>query len=134
MTTGLAPADDAAQILALEGAALDRWAKGDPDGFLEASHPDVVYFDPVLEKRLDGLEELRALYGQFRGKIQVDEYRIIDPQVRVSDNMAVLTFNFVSHTGAAEHRWNTTEVFQREGGRWRIVHTHWSFTQPRLAV
>ena len=28
-------------ILALERAALDRWGKGDPDGFLELAAPDV---------------------------------------------------------------------------------------------
>ena len=37
-------------ILGLEKAALDRWCKGDPTGFLEISAPDVVYFDPFLEK------------------------------------------------------------------------------------
>lgn len=33
-------------IIGLEKAALTRWGKGDPDGFLEISAPDVVYFDP----------------------------------------------------------------------------------------
>ena len=43
-------------IIAMEEAALDRWGKGDPSGFLEISAPDVVYFDPFIEHRLDGLE------------------------------------------------------------------------------
>ena len=33
-------------IIELERAALDRWGRGDPSGFLEISAPEVVYFDP----------------------------------------------------------------------------------------
>jgi hypothetical protein len=40
-------------IIEMEKAALDRWAKGDPSGFLEIYAPDIVYFDPSLERRLD---------------------------------------------------------------------------------
>jgi len=48
------------EILALEKEALRRWCDGDPSGFLELSAPDVVYFDPSLERRLDGLDALTA--------------------------------------------------------------------------
>jgi ketosteroid isomerase-like protein len=34
------------EIIEMEKAALDRWGKGDPSGFLEICSPDVVYFDP----------------------------------------------------------------------------------------
>jgi ketosteroid isomerase-like protein len=118
-------------IINMERAAMDRWAKGDPDGFLEISDPEVVYFDPFLEKRLDGIGALRALYDSFRGQFRIDHYDIIDPKVRVSGDMAVLTFNFVGRSNGAEQRWNTTEVYERKDGRWRIVHTHWAFTKPQ---
>jgi ketosteroid isomerase-like protein len=48
----------------------------------------------------------------------------------------VLTFNLVNHGArfdggpAGTSRWNSTEVFRRIGGRWRIVHSHWSYTKP----
>ena len=128
-----APGSAAAKIIAMERAAMDRWSKGDVDGFLEISAPDVVYFDPFGARRLNGIEELRALYDQFRGKIQIDDYKFIDPQVQVDGNIAVLTFNFVSRGSEGEMRWNTTEVYRKVGPEWRIIHTHWSFTQPKLA-
>ena len=53
---------EAAILLDLERAALDRWANGDPSGFLEICAPDVVYFDPSLDERLDGLHALSRLY------------------------------------------------------------------------
>jgi ketosteroid isomerase-like protein len=121
-------------IISMERAAMDRWSKGDPDGFLEISDPDVVYFDPFLEKRLDGLAALRALYEGLRGQVRIDRYEIVDPNVQVSGDMAVLTFNFVSWTDGNVLRWNTTEVYQRRDDRWRIVHTHWAFTKPQLCA
>jgi hypothetical protein len=29
-------------------------------------------------------------------------------------------------------RWNSTEVYRRIDGKWRIVHSHWSFTKPEV--
>ena len=123
---------DALAILAIERAAFERWAKGDLEGFLEASDPDVDYFDPFLEARLVGLPALRTLYATYPA-MKVDRWEMIDPRVVVSGDMGVLTFNFISHTQGGETRWNTTDVYRRTNGQWRIIHTHWSLTRPQLA-
>lgn len=121
-------------ILRMERAALDRWAHGDPDGFLEISDPEVVYFDSGQPRRLNGIGELRHLYDGLRGKVKIDHYELIDPKVQIDGNMAVLTFNFVSTGSEGEMRWNTTEVYRCHHGTWRILQTHWSLTQPKLAL
>ena len=117
-------------IIAMERAALDRWGRGDPSGFLEISDPDVVYFDPYLERRINGIDELTAWYEKLRGKIRLDRYELIQPRVQASGDMAVLTFNFISWTGKQEHCWNCTEVYRRRDNQWRIIQTHWSFNNP----
>jgi hypothetical protein len=38
----------AEEVINLERNALERWGQGDPDGYLEISAPDVVYFDPFV--------------------------------------------------------------------------------------
>lgn len=119
----------ATKLIAMERAALDRWGAGDPSGYLEISAPDVVYFDPFLERRLDGLEALTALYESLRGAIHVDRYELIDPKVQVCGEAAVLTFNLNSYTGATLMRWNCTEVFRLDKAGWRLIQTHWSITQ-----
>lgn len=125
-----AAGDESSSIIALEKGALDRWGKGDPSGFLEISDPDVVYFDPALERRIDGLEALTRYYEGIRGQVSLDRYELLNPQVLVSSELAVLTFNYVSWSGQAESRWNCTEVYRRRDGLWRIVQTHWSRTRP----
>jgi ketosteroid isomerase-like protein len=117
------------KLVEMEKAALVRWGKGDPDGFLEICAPDVVYFDPYREERINGLSELTALYETFRGKIQIDRFELINPFVQASDDLAVLTFNYISYTGSQSSRWNCTEVFRRSPDqKWRIIQTHWSYT------
>lgn len=116
-------------IIAMERAALDRWGRGDPSGFLEISAPGVVYFDPYLERRIDGREALTKYYEAIRGKVSISRYELINPRVQHVGDAAVLTFNYVSYGGAGdEHRWNCTEVYRRAAGRWEIIQTHWSYT------
>jgi ketosteroid isomerase-like protein len=121
---------DTATIIEMERAALDRWGKGDPSGFLEICSPDVVCFDPTLERRLDGLEALTRLYEAVRGRIHMTRYELLNSQVQLCGEAAVLTYNFVGESEGKTDRWNCTEVYRRAPNGWRIIHTHWSFTQP----
>lgn len=121
----------AKELLALERAALARWCSGDPAGFLELSAPDVVYFDPYRERRLDGLAALTELYEGLRGKIFAARFELLNPHVQRAGDAAVLTFNFVSFGGSEDAlRWNCTEVYRRDPAGWRIIQTHWSYTWP----
>lgn len=117
------------EIIALERAALDRWGAGDPSGYLEISAPEVTYFDPFIERRIEGLDALSAWYAPLRGTIHIDRYELVSPKVQVYGETAVLTFNLVSHSGATTMRWNCTEVYRLGEAGWRIVQTHWSITQ-----
>ena len=119
----------AQEIIALESAALDHWGKGDPSGYLEISAPDVTYFDPFLEKPLDGLAALTCYYEKIRGKIRIERDEMIDPKVQACENTAILTFNYVSYGTEGSMRWNCTEVYRRDGDQWRIIQTHWAITQ-----
>lgn len=116
-------------LIAIETAALERWCHGEPSGFLEISAQDVVYFDPFLQNRLDGLPALTAYYENLLGKIHVERFEILNPHVHVEGKVAVLTYNFVSY-GANEdaYRWNCTEVFRQTDTEWKLIQTHWSFT------
>ncbi len=120
-------------IIALERAALDRWGNGDPQGYLETYAPDITYFDPSRERRLDGLATITEYYLPITGKIKVDRYEMIGPKVQRQGDMAVLTYNLASHIKGSDGkpavvRWNSTEVYARMEGKWKIVHSHWSYT------
>jgi ketosteroid isomerase-like protein len=118
------------QIIAMEKAALERWNHGDIQGYLDIYAEDIVYFDPMLDKRMDGLKKLEEYYRPLNGKINVTESEMIDPKVQSVDNMAVLTFNLRSVEANHLYRWNCTEVYRKdEKNQWKIVQTHWSFVK-----
>ncbi len=119
-----------AKIIELESAALDRWGKGDPSGFLEICAPDIVYFDPSLERRIDGHDALARYYEPIRGKIFFERFELLNPKVQVIGNAAVLTFNYISYGANGEKSpWNCTEVYRRTDSNWLIIQTHWSYTK-----
>jgi ketosteroid isomerase-like protein len=124
-------------IEALERGALDRWGRGDPGGYLELYARDVTYFDPLREGRIDGLEAMRKLLEPIKGMVKVDRYEMLAPKVSRSGDLALLTYNLVSHARTPDGkamtvRWNSSVVYTRSGGSWRILHSHWSLTKPEL--
>jgi ketosteroid isomerase-like protein len=100
--------------------------------------PDVTYFDPMTEKRLDGLDAVKKYIAPFTGRIKIEKVEMVDPKVQRSGDLAVLTFNLVDYGAQmdggpkATARWNATEVYERRNGGWKIVHSHWSFLKPEL--
>jgi len=129
------------ELVALERSALDRWIKLDPQGYLDLQAPEVTYFDPFTERRVDGLDAMRvrlAPMKKMKPPFTDPRYDMIDPKVQRHGDVALLTFNLVNYgklPDAPERvlaRWNSTEVYSRIGGTWKIIHSHWSYIQPEL--
>jgi ketosteroid isomerase-like protein len=122
------------KIIAMERAALDRWGHGDPQGYIDIYAPEITYFDPYQKARIDGLAALTRLYESIKGKSSIPRVELISPRVQMHGDTATLTFNLVNYsaTGEATSRWNSTEVYARIKGEWKIIHSHWSLTTPQL--
>jgi ketosteroid isomerase-like protein len=129
------------ELVGLERSALDRWIRMDPQGYLDLQASELTYFDPFTEKRVDGLDAMQiqvAPMTNMKPPFTNPRYEMIDPKVQDGGDMALLTFNLINYgtpPGSPERviaRWNSTEVYRQIGGRWKIVHSHWSFIQPEL--
>ncbi len=125
------------EIFSLEQGAMERWRTGDPLGWVEISAEDIIYIDPSLVKPLCGLEEYSAFLKGIEGKVHYEGSDFIDPKTVMAGDAAVLTYNYYSSKdlpdgSAAKTPWNTTEVYFRRNGSWKIVHSHWSFISHQL--
>lgn len=121
-------------IIALEEQAMKLWSIGNPDGFLELSADDVIYMDPAIEHKLEGIKALEDYYEAVRGQISMDSYEIINPVVQSSSGLAILTYNFESRNDGKKYRWNCTEVYRLNNqNEWKIIHTHWSLINGLLS-
>jgi ketosteroid isomerase-like protein len=121
------------EVIALERAALDRWGKGDPKGFLETYAPEITYFDTGTERRIDGHGAMTDYLRPFTGKIKIPRYEMIGAKVQRHGDVAVLTYNLRSEAVQPDGkqvtvRWNSTAVYARIGRRWKSIHSHWSLT------
>jgi ketosteroid isomerase-like protein len=125
-------------ILSLEKDAMERWRNGDPGGFVEISAPDLTYFDPALSAPIVGLESFKVYMKGLEGKVHYQGSEFLNPRVEAAGDGAVLSYNYRSSVIAPEgtttrqNLWNATEVYFLRGGKWRIVHTHWSYVGQRL--
>jgi ketosteroid isomerase-like protein len=125
-------------ILSLEKAAMERWRNGDPMGFVEISAQDICYVDPGLTKPIIGLNAYKTSIQEVVGKINYQRSEFIDPKVVEIGDAALLTYNYRSSrltpdgTVSSQTPWNTTEVYFRRQGEWKIVHTHWSFINHKV--
>jgi ketosteroid isomerase-like protein len=110
----------------------------DPDGYLDLYAQDVTYFDANTERRVVGLEDMRkrlAPIRELKPPFSDARYELIEPRVQPDGDMALLTFNLITYGELADGverelaRWNSSEVYRRIDGRWRIIHSHWSYVQ-----
>jgi ketosteroid isomerase-like protein len=135
--TRMPTANSAEMLIAQERAALDRWGQGDPGGYLSIYDPEVTYFDPARETRAEGLAAMRDYYAPIAGKIRVERYEMINPKVQGTGDVAVLSYQLISHGISASGkpyvvRWNSTKVYARLESAWKIIHDHWSYIKPEL--
>jgi ketosteroid isomerase-like protein len=126
-------------IIALERAALDRWGKGDPQGYIEIFADEITYFDPSTERRVDGVEAMRARFAPITGLVKTSRYELLNPDVYRRGELAILSYNLVTYgqrpDGAPQvAHWNVTEAYALIGAKWKIVHSHFSLTQPQAAI
>ena len=121
------------ELVATERSALDRWIHLDPSAYLGAFAPEVTYFDPTTDTRVNGIEAIEMRFAPIKNlKLPFTDprYEMINPKVQRYRDVAVLTFNLVSYgklsTGeeSVVARWNSTEVYSRIDGKWRIIHSH----------
>jgi uncharacterized protein (TIGR02246 family) len=129
------------EIVALERAALDRWITLDPDGYIGLFAPEITYFDPTTDARIDGADAMKARLAPIRTMkvpFKNPRYDMLNPKVQRHGDVALLTFNLVSYATMPDKpesvvaRWNSTEVYARVDGKWRIVHSHWSYVKPEV--
>jgi ketosteroid isomerase-like protein len=125
-------------ILPLEKAAMERWRNGDPTGFVELSAEDILYVDPGLSKPIQGIEAYRVYMKLVEGKVHYQKSEFIGAKTVIVGEAILLTYNYRSSAltpdgmVSSQTPWNSTEVYFRREGEWKIVHSHWSFVKHRV--
>lgn len=93
-----------------------------------ASYGDVSV---VAARGFDGLAALREHFAALRAELLPHTYSVVDPEVRILGDCAVLTFRYEPRSSDGEPftplpRWEASSVYRRSDGEWRSVHAHWA--------
>ena len=121
------------ELVAQERAAMEPYfGESDPATYVAMIADEFTYFDPNSGGRLVD-EAAREYLSGFAGSIPPLDYEILNPQVQMFGDTAVFTFQMDvidPESGAVVGQWMTTEIHERVGEDWEMVHAHWSNPAP----
>lgn len=115
-------------IIAKEKMALDRWAKGDPYGFIELAAEEVTYFAEGTDTLVRGFKAFEMANAPMKGKINIPRFEMRDPKVQLYGEVGILTYVLYNYSelDSITSRWRSTEVYLLMNDDWRLIHSHWT--------
>lgn len=117
-------------ILAIEKELVRDFNAGKTNDLLAHFHPKVVGFSSTQQQRISGRAAMRKTFDYYSQASSKLKYSIVRPQVQVFGDTAVATFTWTVELGAGHPRHTIhgrgSHVFVRDGGKWKIVHEHFS--------
>lgn len=87
-----------------------------------------------LTEKVGGIAALRQHFAALQGELLPHRYAVVDPEVRILGDLAVLTFRYEPRSGEGTSlervvRWKAASVYRRSAGEWRAVHAHWAVVE-----
>jgi ketosteroid isomerase-like protein len=117
-------------------AALNRMANGDSSAMADIwSHSATVTTMHPIGGRDVGWEAVRASFEQVAKAASDGKVELRDQLIRVAGEVAYEMgveqgqLKLAGHQAAIEHR--VTNIYQRQGGAWKVVHHH-TDTSPAM--
>jgi ketosteroid isomerase-like protein len=108
--------------------ANDKWASGDPMGFLECAAQDIVWIDDIAaQKPVSGYDALEKYLETLKGQIPPHEHELLDMMFQPYGNIVVVNYRYQGiFDGVPAEPWKATSVYRYQDGDWLSVHENWS--------
>jgi ketosteroid isomerase-like protein len=124
------PTEDeaAAAIMEKIKAANDRWASGDPTGFLDCAAPDITWMDDLgATYPVQGYDSLKTYLESFKGQIPPHQHELQVPMFQNYGDMVIVTYRYqATFDGEVQAPWKVTSVYRYKDGDWLSVHENWT--------
>lgn len=115
------------QILRLEREQARAINRGNVRAATRMFDKGFVGFSSTRHARIRGLSALARTFQYYLKRAPKMTYRVEQPQVHVSGDVAIATFYWSVGLGRGRSvRGRGTHVFARKGKQWRVVHEHFS--------
>ena len=115
------------EILRLERKQARAINRGDIPGATRMFNKGFIGFSSTRHTRIRGLRALAKTFQYYLKRAPKMTYRIEQPQVHVTGQVAVATFYWTVGLGPGRTvRGRGTHVFVCKGREWRVIHEHFS--------
>ena len=108
--------------------ANEKWASGDPMGFLECAAQDIVWIDDIAaQKPVSGYEALEKYLETLKGQIPPHEHELQDMMFQPYGDIVIVNYRYQGiFNGEPAEPWKVTSVYRYQDGDWLSVHENWS--------
>ena len=129
------PEETKRQIIALEKQSFDAWRQKDKAFYAKYWSSEMTEFTP-WRRDLGRRGEMMPSFEEDVEAWKLDELRMIDPEVQVYGDIAILIYK-ERVSGAylgrrTEYDGKVTMVYLKQNGRWRGLHYHESLEDASL--
>jgi uncharacterized protein (TIGR02246 family) len=132
--TGAAMQAEADAILKIERDAWEAVKNKNLDALSDYFTEDASMFGEGQAYRIRGKADLMRAMEAWVNQTDLTSYQMLDPQVQVLGNTALLTYYFsVSGTSGGNNFTQSGKismVYVKQDGKWRVLHEHSSATGP----
>ena len=119
---------EAQKIIETERNAWEALKARKPEALADYFAEGASIFVEDSAYRLSGKANLDRALASFLQTTELRSYQMLDPQVQVLGDTAVLTYYFTESGAAAGKEFSSagkiTMVFVKQGGTWRALHEH----------
>lgn len=108
--------------------ANDKWAAGDPMGFIECAAKDIIWSDDLgAQNRVIGYDALNTYLEGFKGQIPPHQHELIEPVFQFYDDIVIVSYRYRgTFEGEPASPWKVTSVYRYADGDWLSVHENWT--------
>lgn len=108
--------------------ANDKWASGDPSGFVETAANDITWMDDLAAQfPVSSKDSLKAYLENFQGMIPPHEHKLSDMIFQYYDDIVIITYRYTgTFDGEPADPWKVTSVYKFNDGDWFSVHENWT--------
>jgi len=109
---------------------IEAYESGNVDQYVSMLDPssDLLIFHPMSEDRFESVEEIREKMPRMFARIGKVTWTDAHPVVIQRGDIAWITSNFLLDSPELDYHFigRGTEIWVRDGDRWRLIHGHWS--------
>ena len=118
------------EVLQVEKTMVREFNAGDMQSVLSDFHPRVIGFSSTRQERVVGLAAMKKTFDYYHQASSHMKYHIAKPKVKLFGVTAIATFYWTVELGKGRPRHlikgRGSHVMTHLGGRWLIVHEHFS--------